>query len=38
MNILNEIISISIRYNSDNKAYFMGMIKKIYDNIRGDEL
>ena len=35
MNILNEIISISnsIRYNSDNKAYFMGMIKKIYDNI-----
>ncbi|MGM9849598.1 MAG: hypothetical protein ACI31V_01715 [Bacilli bacterium] len=40
MNILNEIISISnsIRYNSDNKAYFMGMIKKIYDNIEGDEL
>ena len=40
MSILNEIISISncIRYNSDNKAYFMGMIKKIYDNIRGDEL
>ena len=40
MNILNEIIFISnsIRYNSDNKAYFMGMIKKIYDNIRGDEL
>lgn len=40
VDILNEIISISnsIRYNSDNKAYFMGMIKKIYDNIRGDEL
>ena len=40
VNILNEIISISnsIRYNSDNKAYFMGMIRKIYDNIRGDEL
>ena len=40
MDILNEIISISnhIRYNSDNKAYFMGMIKKIYDNIKGDEL
>ena len=40
MNILNEIISISngIRYNSDNKSYFMGMIKKIYDNIDGDEL
>lgn len=40
MNILNEIISISnsIRYNSDNKSYFMGMIKKIYDNIGGDEL
>lgn len=40
MNILNEIISISnsIRYNSDNKPYFMGMIKKIYDNIDGDKL
>jgi len=40
MDILNEIISISnsIRYNSDNKAYFMGMIKKIYDNIDGDKL
>lgn len=40
MNILNEIISISnsIRYNSDNKPYFMGMIKKIYDNIAGDKL
>ena len=40
MNILNEIISISnsIRYNSDNKSYFMGMIKKIYDNIDGDKL
>lgn len=40
VDILNEIISISnsIRYNSDNKAYFMGMIRKIYDNIRGDEL
>ena len=40
MNILNEIISISnsIRYNNDNKSYFMGMIKKIYDNIGGDEL
>ena len=40
MNILNEIISISnsIRYNSDNKSYFMSMIKKIYDNIDGDEL
>jgi len=40
VDILNEIISISksIRYNSDNKAYFMGIIKKIYDNIDGDEL
>ena len=40
MHILNEIISISnsIRYNSDNKSYFMGMIKKIYDNIEGDKL
>ena len=40
VDILNEIISISnsIRYNSDNKVYFMGMIKKIYENIRGDEL
>ena len=40
MNILNEIISISnsIRYNSDNKSYFMSMIKKIYDNIDGDKL
>lgn len=40
IDILNEIISISnsIRYNSDNKSYFMGMIKKIYDNIDGDEL
>ena len=38
--ILNEIISISnsIRYNNDNKSYFMGMIKKIYDNIDGDKL
>ena len=40
IDILNEIISISnsIRYNSDNKSYFMSMIKKIYDNIDGDEL
>jgi len=40
VDILNEIISISnsIRYNSDNKSYFMGMIKKIYDNIDGDKL
>ena len=40
MSILNEIISISnsIRYNSDNKSYFMGLIKKIYDNIEGDSL
>lgn len=40
IDILNEIISISnsIRYNSDNKSYFMGMIKKIYDNIDGDKL
>ena len=40
MNFLNEIISISnsIRYNSDNKSYFMSMIKKIYDNIDGDKL
>lgn len=40
IDILNEIISISnsIRYNNDNKSYFMGMIKKIYDNIDGDEL
>ena len=40
MDILNEIISISnsIRYNSDNKGYFMSVIKKIYDNIDGDSL
>ena len=40
MDILNRIISISnsIRYNSDNKGYFMGMIKRIYDNIEGDKL
>jgi hypothetical protein len=40
MDILNEIISISnsIRYNSDNNVYFMGMIKKIYNNIDGDSL
>lgn len=40
MDILNEIISISnsIRYNSDNKSYFMGIVKKIYDNIEGDSL
>ena len=38
--ILSEIISISdsIRYNSDNKGYFMSVIKKIYDNIDGDSL
>ena len=38
--ILNEIISISnsIRYNIDNKGYFMNVIKKIYDNIDGDNL
>jgi hypothetical protein len=38
--ILNEIISISnsIRYNNDNKGYFMSVIKKIYDNIEGDKL
>ena len=40
MDILNEIISISdsIRYNSDNNIYFMGMIMKIYNNIDGDSL
>ena len=40
VDVLNEIISISnsIRYNSDNKTYFRGMIKKIYDNIDGDSL
>ena len=38
--ILNEIISISnsIRYNDDNKGYFMSVIKKIYENIDGDSL
>ena len=38
--ILNEIISISnsIRYNTDNKGYFMSVIKKIYENIDGDSL
>ena len=38
--ILDEIISISnsIRYNADNKGYFMSVIKKIYDNIDGDSL
>ena len=40
VSILNEIISISnsVRYNSDNKDYFLGIIKKIYDNIDGDNL
>ena len=40
VSILNEIISISnsVRYNSDNKDYFLGVIKKIYDNIDGDNL
>ena len=40
VSILNEIISISnsIRYNADNKGYFMSVIKKIYDNIDGDSL
>ena len=40
IDILNEIISISnsIRYNYDNKDYFMSIIKKIYDNIEGDKL
>jgi hypothetical protein len=38
--VLNEIISISnsIRYNTDNKGYFMSVIKKIYENIDGDSL
>lgn len=38
--ILNKIISISnsIRYEESNKAYFMGIIKKIYSNIDGDKL
>ena len=40
IDILNEIISISnrIRYNSDNKNYFLSVIKRIYDNIEGDKL
>lgn len=38
--ILSKIISIanSIRYDYDNKTYFMGLIKQIYNNIDGDNL
>lgn len=38
--ILNRIIYItnSIRYEEENKPYFMKIIKQIYVNINGDEL
>lgn len=38
--ILDKIISItdSIKYEGENKSYFMGVIKKIYINIDGDDL
>lgn len=38
--ILNKIISItdSIKYETENKSYFMGIIKEIYINIDGDDL
>ena len=38
MDILSRIISISENISGDNKAYFMGIIKKIYNNIDGDKL
>lgn len=39
MDILSKIMSISNRIQGDiNKNYFMGMIKKIYNNIDGDKL
>lgn len=39
MDILSKIMSISNRIQKDiNKSYFMGMIKKIYNNIDGDKL
>ena len=38
MDILSKIISISENISGDNKAYFMGIIKKIYNNIDGDKL
>lgn len=38
--ILDKIISItdSIKYETENKSYFMGIIKKIYININGEDL
>jgi len=38
--IFDKIISIanSIKYEEENKSYFMGLIKQIYSNIDGDEL
>lgn len=38
--ILDKIISISdsIKYEEDNKKYFMSIIKKIYNNIDGDNM
>lgn len=38
MDILSRIISISQNISGDNKAYFMGIIKQIYNNIDGDKL
>ena len=38
MDILSRIISISEKISGDNKAYFMGIIKQIYNNIDGDKL
>lgn len=38
MDILSRIISISENISGDNKAYFMGIIKQIYNNIDGDKL
>lgn len=39
-NILNQIMNISncIEYEDNNKGYFMGLIKEIYNNIDGDSL
>ena len=31
-------IANSIKYEEENKSYFMGLIKQIYSNIDGDEL
>lgn len=38
MDILSRIISISENISGENKAYFMSVIKQIYNNIDGDKL